>query len=405
VARTITAEGWALRKDFNPLSPIQVMAYLKAQRYRIPTERGTGKATTNDEGLNSLLTHHCPEDPVLPRVLRLRRLRKGLGYLSDKYLGVDQRFHPIYTFLPKTGRLSAKAPNIMNVPKGRGSDIEREIAKAIRECFLPFPGHVLMEIDWRAIEALLVGFFAQDETYMRAAKLDIHSALGAMLVQEEGRLEGAIYDWNWPDQELEEYFAFFKKEYPADRFRAKKKNHAGNYGQGARSLARDLECSFQEAKFLADVCDKTWPKIPEWRHQTRLRAHYEGQLMNPFGYPLSFFEVYKKQQVGNGDERKWRLGKEANECLAFQPQSTGAAMLREALLYLIDNEEKFGYYVLAPIHDSALLSVPADRVAEVAAFAAEFMTRPWEELNHLSVDVEIQIGPHLAAMETYELAA
>ena len=70
--RTITAEGWTQRLDFNPLSPPQVMSYLKHQRYKIPLERSSGKETTNDEGLNSLLTHHYPEDQILPQVLRLR---------------------------------------------------------------------------------------------------------------------------------------------------------------------------------------------------------------------------------------------------------------------------------------------------------------------------------------------
>ncbi len=395
--RTIVADGWTQRLDFNPLSPPQVMGYLKHQKYRIPLERSTGKETTNDEGLNSLLTHHCPDDVILPQVLRLRRLRKGLGYLSDKYLGSDGRMHPLYTFLPKTGRLSAKAPNIMNQPKGRGSDIEKEIAKAIRECFLPFPGDVLMEVDWRAIEALLVGFFAQDPTYIRAAKLDIHSALGAYLVKEEGNLGRELFEWDWADEKLSSYFKWFKSEFSDDRSRAKKKNHAGNYGQGYKSLARDLECSWKEAKFLSTVCDKTWPKISEWRHKTRLQAHYEGQLMNPFGYPLSFFEVFTHR---NG---KWRLGKEANECLAFLPQSTGAAMLRETLITLVDAEEEQSFKVLAPIHDSVLLSVPPARVPAIAKFVSDLMTRPWEELDGLSVDVEVMVGPHLAAMEEMSL--
>lgn len=397
--RTIVADGWAQRLDFNPMSPPQVMAYLKHNRYKIPIARGTGKETTDDEGLNGLLTHHCPDDLVLPRVLRLRRLRKGLGYLSDKYLGSDGRFHPLYTFLPKTGRLSAKAPNIMNQPKGRGSDIEKEIAKAIRECFLPFPGDVLVEIDWKAIEALLVGFFANDPTYIRAAKLDIHSALGAMIAKEEDRLNHEIYDWSWSDERLREFFGWFKTHFKTDRDRGKRKNHAGNYGQGYKSLARDLECSWQEAKFLSEVCDRTWPKIPEWRHKTRMQAHYEGRLTNPFGYPLDFFEVFAKR------DGKWRPGKEANECLAFMPQSTGAAMLREALLYLIAHEKDMNYKVLAPIHDSALLSVPEARVQEVSQFVAAYMTRPWEELDGMRVDVEVEVGPHLAAMEPLELAA
>jgi DNA polymerase I-like protein with 3'-5' exonuclease and polymerase domains len=392
VAEMIDAVGWAVREQWNPLSPPQVMKYLRHRKYRIPTERSSGKPTTNDEGISGIIAHQDAEDPVLHAILRLRRLRKGIGYLADTYLGKDEKFHPLFTFIPKTGRLSAKAPNTMNQPQGRGSDVEREIAEAIRSSFLPFPGDVLMEFDWRAIEALLVGFFADDPTYIRASKLDIHSALAAHLLQAEGRLNREMFSWDWPDEELIRYFAAIKKEFPADRDRAKKKNHAGNYGQGARNLAKDLECSYAEAKALNEITDKAWPKIPEWRHKTRMQAHYEGQLVNPFGYPLSFFEVFTSR------DGKWVPGKEANECLAFLPQSTGAAMLREILIDVIDAEGRLGYKLLSPVHDSVLLSVPREQVEATREFIVGTMSRSWPQLGGLVVEVETKIGEHLGAM-------
>lgn len=391
----IEATGWAVRGDFNPLSPPQVMTYLKWKNYPIPRERASQRETTNDEGLNNILNHNpkAENDKVLPSVLMLRRLRKGLGYLSDTYVGKDGNFHPLYTFVPKTGRLSAKAPNIMNQPKGRGSEIEKEIGKAIRETFIPFGDDELMEFDWKAIEALLVGFFADDPTYVRASKLDIHSALGAHILLEEKRLPWEMFSWEWDDEKLKAYFARFKKTFPADRDRAKKKNHAGNYGQGLKNLAKDLGCTYNEAKLLQEVTDKAWPKVKEWRHKTRLRAHYEGKLSNPFGYPMTFFEVFTMR------DGEWKPGKEANECLAFLPQSTGAAMLRETLITLIDAEEEVGFKVLAPIHDSVLLSSQKKNRARVAAFVKGIMEKPWEELGRLVVEVEGKAGPHLAAME------
>jgi DNA polymerase I-like protein with 3'-5' exonuclease and polymerase domains len=393
--KKITTTGWALRGDFNPLSPPQVMAYMKDKGFKIPTNRATGQPTTNDEGLNHVLMYDAKaeSDLVLPMVLDLRRLRKGLGYLSDSYVGKDERFHPLYTFIPKTGRLSAKAPNIMNQPQGRGSDIEKEIARAIRETFIPFPGEELMEFDWKAIEALLVGFFAMDPTYIRASKLDIHSALGAHILQAEERLPREMFSWDWDDERLVDYFQWFKKGFPADRDRAKKKNHAGNYGQGVRNLAKDLGCTVKEAKALQEITDIAWPKVKEWRQKTRLQAHYEGKLMNPFGYPMSFFEVFTHR------DGEWKPGKEANECLAFLPQSTAAAMLREALLDLIDAEEEVGFKVLAPIHDSILLSSPPEKREEVKTLVKKVMERPWRELGGLMVEVEGKVGPDLSRME------
>lgn len=101
----ISVKRWAKLSDWNPLSPLQVMAYLKRMKYPIPKhrterdEQGERKATTNDESLSDLFQK--TQDPVLGKVLEIRHTSKALAYLSDRYVYSDGRLHPIYTMKPK----------------------------------------------------------------------------------------------------------------------------------------------------------------------------------------------------------------------------------------------------------------------------------------------------------------
>ncbi len=63
---------WAKAKPFNPLSPPQVLAYLRSKGYKIPKDRKTRKPTTNDEALNQVLRN--VRDPLLELVLEARGL-------------------------------------------------------------------------------------------------------------------------------------------------------------------------------------------------------------------------------------------------------------------------------------------------------------------------------------------
>lgn len=379
---------WAVTNDFLPTSSPQVLAYLTYKGYEIPKERKSRRPTTNEEGLEKLIAQY-PGDKALPLFLLARKLKKARAYLDDTYLGKDGRMHPIYSLLPNTGRIASKAPNFQNVPQGYASKVERELALAIRSTIIPTPGFVLVELDWKAIEALLVGYFAEDPDYIRISKLDPHSYLASHIL-------GKPADLSWDDATLTAYFAQIKKEHEDVRALAKKNNYAGNYDQGARNRARDIGCTVEEARHYMEVADAIAPKIKKWKQDTRMRAHLEGRLVNPFGYVCYFFEVFRQRKDG-----MWTLGKEARECLAFLPQSTCAAMCREVILSLPESED---FFLLVPIHDSLLLEVRVEKVQEVAQMVKGLMTRAWPQLGGLVVDVEVKVGPTWGSMQVQHVA-
>jgi len=391
----VGVERWARIEPFLPTSPDQVKAYLKHQHYRIPVDRKTKRPTANEEALEELLRKN-PSDPVLPLILDARRYTKAIGYLGDNILGRDGRLHPRYSFLPKTGRLSSKKPNLMNQPQGRKGNLLKMVADAIRGSFLPTPGYVLAEFDWRAVEALLTGYFAADPDYMRLAKLGVHAYNAAFGLYADGKIPEPA-SFAWPDDKLAAFLDNIKSNYKLEYSQFKKAGLSDQYGQGIFSLARDLRCDIKRAVWLKEMIRKAAPKVAAWKEATRLRAHTEGQLVNPFGYGLSFFEVFRPTTTGG-----WEQGKEANEALAFLPQSTCAAMLRWCLVELGTMAgEGTDFALLVPIHDAILVEIREGMVEHYMETIRAVMERPWPELGGLRVEIEAKVGATMGAMRSY----
>jgi DNA polymerase I len=376
---------WAKPKPFNPLSPPQVLAYLRAKGYKIPKDRKTRKPTTNDEAINQILRN--VRDQLLECVLEARGLSKALGYLNDNAVGADGKFHPIYTFKPETGRLSSVRPNMQNVPKG---GVDAELARAIRGCIVPSaPGKVLLECDWKAMEAVLTGYFANDPEYIAASQRDSHSWFAGYLLLDKGIIKSVPS----PTEEGFMVFASWVKENHKDtRALAKKVNLATGYGMRAPLLASTLHCSVAEAKRYLELKAKMAPKLEEWKDRTWREAHAKGFLETPFGYRNFYSDVL---HIKDGEAT---LGKEANEALAFRPQSSGAAMLRETMLELDKYDGKL-FNFLVPIHDAVLVECWEADVEDAKQVICSVMGKPWPELGGLVIEADATAGYRWSDME------
>ena len=382
---------WAQQLPFNPVSPKQVLEYLKFKKYKIPKDRKTKKPTTNDDALRVLLRNHS--DPLLEKVLEARALGKALGYLKDTAVGSDGCFHPIYTFRPETGRLSSVRPNMQNVPNG---GVEDEVARAIRSCVVPSRhGRVLVECDWRAMEAVLTGWFAGDDDYIAASKKDSHSWYAGYLLLDEGKLKEV------PNPKSEGFMDFahwVKKEHKQTRALAKRINLATGYNMRWPLLASTMHCSAEKAKRFLALKDEMAPKLAAWKKATWLEAHRKGYLETPFGYVNYFWDVLVPSKKKPGT---FTLGKEANASLAFRPQSSGAAMLRETMLALEAYDGSLFDY-LVPIHDAILVECDSSDAARVAEIITRAMGRKWEELGGLVIEATHKVGENWGSMEEEE---
>ncbi|MGH9425595.1 MAG: DNA polymerase, partial [Terriglobia bacterium] len=315
------------------------------------------------------------------------------GDLKDASLGRDGRFHSEYPYEPDTGRLASKRPNLQNVPQGREGGVEGQIADLIRSTIIPDDGKVLMEFDWKAIEAVLTGWFANDPGYIRLSLLDSHGFYTSFLLAEDKKIPEAF---DALDPDLASKLEWLKKNFPRERVEGKKINLALGYGMGLRLLARILRIKPAEAVKFITIKDKMAPIVTEWKGRTQRQAHYDGRLINPFGYVRNFFSVFTKTKSGD-----WRLGEEANEALAFLPQSTAASMLRWVLVELGGLEKKEDFELLIPIHDAVVLQTKPTNVKRVAEVVKKVMERQWIELNDLSIQVSVKVGRSWGEMKEY----
>lgn len=397
--REVLKTRFKVLEDFNPSSTKQVQAYLRAKGYKVPVDRKTRKPTSGEEVILGLKAKH-PEDPILPLIWEARKCQKSASYLAETYLGRDKRLHTEFTYLPDTGRLSSRRPNLQNIPAGKiGSDYEAELAQAIRSTIIPSPGMIFVEADWRGIEAALVAFFANDPDYARICAIDAHSYLASFKVGRPASL-------SWSDAELSAYLKNIKKNFSVEREICKRANHSDGYGIGVKHLAEVLGTNLKGAQEMKDLRDRAFPKVAQWKKDVRRLAHLGERLVNPFGYTRYFFDVYQPKYDADGrqmyDARGnaiMKEGREANEALAFLPQSTAAGMMRDTLVRLARREEHGLYFhLLITIHDSILVECPIEHEAITRRILKEEMEVSWRELNGLVIETDMKSGLNWAEL-------
>lgn len=117
------------------------------------------------------------EHPLADNIIKLRKPHKLLStYLTPMRRGSDiiypgDLLHPIYNHtFTDTGRLSAEAPNIQNIPK------RSDESKVVRKIIKPPKGHVVLSIDYGQIEARVIAMYTRDTVFCKALweRYDVH---------------------------------------------------------------------------------------------------------------------------------------------------------------------------------------------------------------------------------------
>ena len=407
---------WCKLEPFLPTSWQQLLALIKHYGFTPGKNRKTKNETTEDESLRKLLKKargsKKPRDQEFAQIIQMcrecRQLSKVKGIIKSwtGALKADGRVHATPGFWGEMFRISWRRPAISATIQDKQ---EEYIANGFRKCVATGAGRVLLESDWKGIEAVLVGWFAGDAEYQRLARLGVHDYMGI-------HMAGGTVDLARPDSDLKRLFKEFKREHPKLRDDAKHTVHGTNYGMGPFLMAEQYEMTVATAKRLQGLYFELFPKVKEWQRSVLDRASRECKLRNPFGYEMPFWEVYrwdsKKHEAAKRkgitgaelDKAGWALGEDAKSAIAFLPRDTAAAMLKEVLLRLRYLAEE--HIMIASTHDSITCEVSERDLMRVAAVLKSEMERPVKELNDLVVGVELKAGVswHSDSMEVLELA-
>ena len=141
-----------------------------------PKSTAGGEGSTDDETLRQL------DVPGLSTILTIRKLTK----MRDTYLDafareqVDGYIHPSFNLnTVRTYRSSSSNPNFQNIPKR-----DKEAMRICRRALLPRPGHMLMEMDFSALEVNISACHHKDPVmlnYLRDKTTDMHGDMAKQL--------------------------------------------------------------------------------------------------------------------------------------------------------------------------------------------------------------------------------
>lgn len=311
----------------------------------------------------------------------------------------DGRIRTTFGHNPSSLRLCSFDPNLQNIP--RGAD---ELSRMVKDMFVAPPGHMLWERDFSGIEAVLVGYFAGSQSYTRLAKRDVHSFYTSYCLHtlDPGRI-GAndLPQLCWPDDKLFKRLAEIKREFGFERNSLYKHLvHGANYLQspkGARDHIFTTTGREFDLKLVAQVMGvyfELFPEISRWHKELCARVdgtkrkEADGPVdpwtlgvcyaKNPFGYCHRFYNVLQWTKA----EGSWysNYGDDAKRLVSFLPQSTAAAIIKQAAKRLYYEYPDVGETLRLLIHDSIMGECLEGQLELCIDTSRQVMETPIQEL-------------------------
>lgn len=389
------------------ISKLGLMDYQRVMHQQPVFDRRTKKLTFDENALIKLMKRY-PKDQLYPLVLDFRGNQKllstyiGVTQESGRVrggmpIGPDGRIHTVMTTDASTLRSTSRRPNLQNLPRVKGKD---DLATIIRNLIVASPGCTFTARDYSGIEAVLVGYEAGLPDYIRLAKMDVHSFYTAYALHElDGRVRGdELPQLSWDDAKLAASLADIKKRFKQDRNSLYKHLvHGANFFQGAKGaqekILNETGIGYPVALIqkVMDIYFNLFPGIRKWHHDEMLRAERDGFTRNAFGYVHRWSKIYDYEEIGGNWTKE--PGPQANQCIAFKPQSNAAGIIKNAMNRLwYDRFEETGQYLRLLVHDELFLETPVALREQVDRTVQEEMERPIEEM---ALPESWKMGSHL----------
>jgi DNA polymerase I-like protein with 3'-5' exonuclease and polymerase domains len=332
-------------------------------------QTATGAQSVDKEVLGGLRGQH----PVVDDLLLWRKLSKQdsnyaagmLPFVSD-----DGRVHPSFLLDgARSGRLSCQSPNLQTIPKSTDEDWGR----MARGCFAAQPGWSILSVDYSQLELRIAAMLSGDPTMTDIFKRgeDLHQKTAEMI---------APLVWKITAEQV--------KRHP-HRDAAKTVNFGVLYGQTAKGLALKIGCSEEEAERIIKAILGKFSKLSSW---------IQGQLnaARTYGVTWTYWDG-QPARVRNlwqiGDEDKEARGTAERSSWNTPIQGTGSDYLLRSLVQVVDWLKGDGVpaRLVLPVHDSLLLEVRDDCLAEVAGKVVSIM-QSWPS-GDVPLLVEAEAGP------------
>lgn len=313
---------------------------------------------------------------LFARYSSVRTLRStfvtGLGKaISD----VDGAVHGMFNITgTDTSRLSSSSPNLQNIPSSHQNVKAFDYDYPIKRIFVSrFEGGAIAQLDYSALEMRVLALIAKDENMTQA-----------FLENKDTHKNTASIVFGKPEEEVTK-----------DERQASKKVAFGiSYGQGTPALAEELNISNKEAEEIYNKFLANKPKIRHFIEDTHAFVEANGYVETLQGHRRILRDVWGDQQTKAG-----ALRQSVNTII----QGTGAYLTNLAVVMIGDYLEQQGKRskLVATVHDSIVLDMPHEEIAEVASVAKfimenlpiDFLMIPWEgKTIRFPVTADAEIG-------------
>lgn len=450
---------------FKPNSPQQIKLYIKFKGYKAKKKRqGREEVETADKNAMYDLYEEYKDDFFL-KCGFYKELRNIRGtYIKGWPTDEEGRVHSTFLPLPATGQLSSVRPNIQNSP-GHGTRYNSKdyvkLAQQFRKCIQPKSGHTLVGIDYTGFHAIMLGVEAEDDTYVRLAKLGIHDFLTAHMVRNEYSSRRRLVDVSFlkggktptkseldklkdetlertkdldkwldlKDDELSERLQWVKLNHKLIRdAQAKPAVHGVGFGMGVAKffkLNKHAFSSMEEPKRILLLLRKLFPKVFLWQDYIKELAHNQTYLLSRYGYIRRFWDVYdfrllkeyrtpksEYEKIFKTEGGKYWLrtdGQQVKESIAFLPANNAFGKKKEAIRDLEDLGLLEKYRWTLDNHDELLFECPDEFVDECAVEVSRIMELPTRHIstslypNGISCPTSVKIGRDWSEMKGYKV--
>ena len=261
----------------------------------------------------------------------------------------DERVRPnIRQAGADTFRFSVTSPALQTLNKSDNSPFK------VRNCFVASDGYKLVAVDYKAQEYRLSADYAGERELITAIKsgTDVHTATAQMM--------------------------------GVDRTTAKTLNFMLLYGGGTQKLADSLKISLEEADKLKKAYFRNLPNISRLIKKATSTAKTRGWIFNTGGYRLQFPDSQYAYKATN-----------------YLIQSSGAYIMRQALVHLQEYLSPFKSRIIMSIHDEVLFEVHEDEL-DIIPHLRAIMKESYQPRNGLGMDTSLAIGDRWGELHEQE---
>jgi DNA polymerase-1 len=349
------------------------------------------KLTTDDGALEELAALGYPAAVLLRDNRSVAKMDStylvGLVEHADEWCRVHTNFMQAFT---TTGRLSSREPNLQNIPRIPDGDYENTIPKymqqilfGIRGAFMPPPGYVIVGGDYSQIETRLMAVMSGDEDMIRAClESDIYSAMAAILFHKPKEYFNKVKD-QWGKEK------WVHAEAGRIRQIVKAIVLGIGYGKQAKSIARDLGISEEEAHKFLKMYFRRFPKFDRWMKRQIEKAREDGFVRTMTGRYRRLPEINLPMRTKADREKNWfKVTTAERQALNSPVQGSAWDIMKQSLLNVPQSGilKEHGADMVLTVHDELFCYVPREEAKEFAPKLVEVMMHPFAK------DLKVPLG-------------